>query len=33
VKRALNESQPFPAPPAELASAVLTDGILVGFPL
>ena len=33
VKQTLMESQPFPAPPPELASSILVDGILVGFPL
>lgn len=33
VKRALTESQPFPFPPEEIASSVLVDGILIGFPL
>jgi TonB family protein len=33
VKRTLQESQPFPLPPAELARSALSDGILVGFPL
>lgn len=33
VKRTLQESQPYPPPPPELAEALLTDGILVGFPL
>ncbi|OFZ83371.1 MAG: hypothetical protein A2583_16135 [Bdellovibrionales bacterium RIFOXYD1_FULL_53_11] len=33
VKRAISESQPFPAPPQELLESLLFDGILVGFPL
>lgn len=33
VKRALQESQPFPFPPPQLASTLLSHGILVGFPL
>ncbi|OFZ81718.1 MAG: hypothetical protein A2603_09595 [Bdellovibrionales bacterium RIFOXYD1_FULL_55_31] len=33
VKQTLMESQPFPVPPPELASSILVDGILVGFPL
>ncbi len=33
VKKALQTSVPFPVPPAGLTSAVLTNGILVGFPL
>lgn len=33
VKRTLTESQPYPAPPRELAQSVLVDGVLVGFPL
>jgi colicin import membrane protein len=33
VKKALQESQPFPAPPHNLETAVLTEGISVGFPL
>ncbi len=33
VKRTLQESQPFAAPPDELASDVQNRGILVGFPL
>jgi colicin import membrane protein len=33
VKKAIQDSQPFPAPPSELAGSVLADGVLVGFPL
>jgi TonB family protein len=33
VKQAIRQSQPFPAPPRELKSSILSDGILVGFPL
>jgi TonB family protein len=33
VKRTISESQPFPAPPEDVISTVLVDGILVGFPL
>lgn len=33
VKKALEESAPFPAPPEEFASAVLVNGITFGFPL
>ncbi len=33
VKRTVSESQPFPAPPDDVVSTVLVDGILVGFPL
>lgn len=33
VKRALKESDPFPAPPRELSENVLVNGILFGFPL
>ncbi len=34
VKRTLQQSQPYPPPPpGEIASKLLTDGILVGFPL
>jgi colicin import membrane protein len=33
VKRTLQESQPYPTPPRELASTLMSDGILVGFPL
>jgi TonB family protein len=33
VKKAIADSSPFPAPPAELGSGLLADGILVGFPL
>ncbi len=33
VKKTLTESQPFPVPPSEIASSVLVNGILVGFPL
>ena len=33
VKRTLAESQPFPAPPQDLASSLLVNGILIGFPL
>lgn len=33
VKHAIEESQPFPAPPKELADSLISDGILVGFPL
>lgn len=33
VKRAVYQSVPFPMPPDEIASSILVDGILVGFPL
>jgi len=33
IKKALDDSQPFPRPPDDLASSLLVDGILVGFPL
>lgn len=33
VKRALQESAPFPVPPQELTSNVLVNGIIFGFPL
>jgi outer membrane biosynthesis protein TonB len=33
VERALNDSQPLPAPPTELVSTLMSRGILVGFPL
>lgn len=33
VKKTLNDSQPFPIPPEGIASSLLSDGILVGFPL
>ena len=33
IKKALQESQPFPFPPHELEATLLTDGILIGFPL
>ena len=33
VKQALQQSQPFPPPPSELKTGILSDGILVGFPL
>jgi outer membrane biosynthesis protein TonB len=33
IKRTLDESQPFPAPPESVASAMLVDGIALGFPL
>ncbi len=33
IKKALEESQPFPIPPQEIAGSVLSDGVLVGFPL
>jgi TolA protein len=33
VKHALEESQPFPAPPRELAANMLVNGITFGFPL
>ena len=33
VKRTLKISQPFPPPTEDIASSVLVDGILVGFPL
>lgn len=33
VKKALQESQPYPKPPESLASSLGTDGILIGFPL
>ena len=33
VKQALQQSQPFPPPPSELRTGILSNGILVGFPL
>ena len=33
VKKAIKNSVPYPLPPTGLATAVLTNGILVGFPL
>lgn len=33
VKRSVQESQPFPPPPAHIASALLGHGVLIGFPL
>ncbi|MFZ9594888.1 MAG: energy transducer TonB [Bdellovibrionia bacterium] len=33
VKKAVRDSQPFPEPPQEFKSTLLTDGILMGFPL
>lgn len=33
IKNALTASQPFPAPPDNLAAGLLSDGISVGFPL
>ncbi len=33
VKRSVQQSAPFPAPPDALASQVLANGVLVGFPL
>lgn len=33
VKRSIQESQPFPPPPANVASALLGHGVLIGFPL
>jgi len=33
VKRTLQESQPYPPPPRELAAATESNGILIGFPL
>lgn len=33
IKKTLEESQPFPRPPEDLASSMLVDGVLVGFPL
>lgn len=33
VKRTLQQSQPYPIPPGPIASGLLSDGILVGFPL
>jgi len=33
VKKTISDSQPFPAPPEGIASALLNDGIVVGFPL
>jgi TonB family protein len=33
VKRTLMQSQPFPAPPAEIARSLAANGVLVGFPL
>lgn len=33
IKRTLAESQPFAQPPAELQSALLANGVLIGFPL
>ncbi|MEO5970692.1 MAG: TonB family protein, partial [Bdellovibrionia bacterium] len=33
VKQALQQSQPFPPPPLELKTGLLSHGILIGFPL
>ncbi len=33
VKRALQESQPFPAPPGDIAGSLAAKGVLIGFPL
>jgi colicin import membrane protein len=33
VKQAIQKTQPFPAPPEAIQSALSSDGILVGFPL
>ena len=33
VKRTIQESQPFPFPPQDLKISLLTDGVLIGFPL
>jgi colicin import membrane protein len=33
VKRTLQESSPFPSPPDEIANSLVTNGILIGFPL
>ncbi|MGK5084039.1 cell envelope integrity protein TolA [Bdellovibrionota bacterium FG-1] len=33
IKKTLDESQPFPRPPADLAPSLRIDGILIGFPL
>ena len=33
VKRTIQESQPFPTPPTEIVSSLLSNGILIGFPL
>lgn len=33
VKRTLLQSQPFPAPPPEIASSLESNGVMVGFPL
>lgn len=33
IKKTLEDSQPFPRPPDDIASSLLVDGILVGFPL
>ncbi len=33
IKKTLQESQPFPHPPDDIASSLLVDGVLVGFPL
>ncbi|MBY0470920.1 cell envelope integrity protein TolA [bacterium] len=33
VKKTVEASQPFPAPPKDVADSVLLDGVLVGFPL
>lgn len=33
IKRSLEESAPFPAPPREISASVLVNGIVFGFPL
>ena len=33
VKKTLTQSQPFPRPPEDLISSLLSNGILLGFPL
>ena len=33
VKKTLAESQPFMTPPSEMAQTLMTDGVLIGFPL
>jgi TonB family protein len=33
VKRAIEDSQPFPSPPQEIVNSLVSDGIRVGFPL
>jgi hypothetical protein len=33
IKKTLEESQPFPAPSEDVAGSLLTNGVLIGFPL